>query len=220
MAPLIPPGKFIVVDGPDFCGKGTQCELLEKYLKKHPRDKHKQFDVWDTREPWHSKYGKRIRVMLETEKDPRGKAREFTDLYIKDRAVHVPVIRYLIKKGSHVLGDRYYYATGAYQGAQGVSMKDIFEPQRKFPVPDLAIILLTSVEESTRRKAADRQRPYDEVFEKSHEFMAKVYANYKNMVAILEEQGIRHNLVYVDGERSIDAVFQDMKSLVDKLLFP
>ncbi len=209
------PGKFIVIDGPDVCGKGTQCSRLAAYLMSYPADKHKQFDVWHTREPWHSQQGKRIRVLLETAAAPTAElGKELTTLYIQDRIEHLRVILPMLDKGTHVLSDRYMYSTIAYQGAQGIPMDDLLLPQAMFRVPDLAIILLTSTEESIKRKAAARDRPYDEVFEKSHGFMEKVHANYARMAEMLPS----HKLIYVDGNQERDAVYNDIKSRVDAVL--
>ena len=59
-------GKFIVLEGPDRCGKSTQAKLLYNYLLE------KGFDVVLTREPGGTKTAEQIRqILLEPELDVR-----------------------------------------------------------------------------------------------------------------------------------------------------
>jgi dTMP kinase len=208
-------GKFIVIDGPDFCGKGTQCSRLVAYLMSHPGDRHKQYDVWHTREPWHSEQGKRIRELLETANAPTLElGKELTRLYIEDRRQHLLRIMPLLQSGTHVVCDRYMYSTIAYQGAQGVPVHDTIPPQQDFLVPDLSIIIELPVAESLRRKAAARDRPYDEVFEKSAAFATLVHTNYAQMADWLPW----HNIAFLNGDQSKDDVALAIQKQVDELL--
>jgi len=211
-----PRGKFIVLDGPDFCGKGTQMQRLVSRIMDHPLDRdRKQANVYWTREPWHSVHGRTIREILKTAKNPKSMAQELTDLYIADRREHLQTIMPLLLKGTHVVSDRYTYSTIAYQHAQGIALEVLLGRQEFFLTPDLAVILTISVQESVFRKAAERQRPYAEVFETSAKFMRAVHKNY----AKLGEMMPGHPIVYVDGGKDRDTVANTIAQHVDKALF-
>ena len=67
MRPVIK-GKFIVFEGLDFCGKGTQIRLINDYLMSHPADdKLKLISVLSTRNPSNSIHTMQIRDVLQSE---------------------------------------------------------------------------------------------------------------------------------------------------------
>lgn len=210
-------GKFIVIDGPDYCGKGTQCRLLVPYLMDHPSDKTaKRITVLATREPSNSDYGMHIRDMLAAEADPKENAAKFANLFIEDRKMHLQnQVLPALENGAVVVSDRYMYSTIAYQAAQGIDPQTLIQRQTLFCVPDLSIII-PSLETIIKRKAAAKERSYEEVFEKQHAFMAAVRDNY----VLMKDWLPGHNLIYVDGNRSIENVFGDIKHFVDKVVFP
>ncbi|GAG30792.1 unnamed protein product, partial [marine sediment metagenome] len=51
-------GKFIVLDGPDGCGKSTQCALLTEWLKENG------VEVVSLRDPGDTAIGEKIRQIL------------------------------------------------------------------------------------------------------------------------------------------------------------
>jgi dTMP kinase len=95
-------GKFIVFEGIDGSGKGTQMMMAAQYIYSASG----RHDVLLTREPT-----KRL----------------VSDDYIGDRMRHVnEVIVPCLESGVHVLCDRYLYSTMAYQG--DVLHPDVPEP--------------------------------------------------------------------------------------------
>ncbi len=117
-------GKFIVLDGIDGCGKGTQVKLLANYLF----DSNKKNHVFLTREPYHSEHYEEIRRLLKSGLNPRDNAERLTELFVADRKVHVALIESLLSQGINVVSDRYKYSTLAYQQTQGIS----FEKKPRF----------------------------------------------------------------------------------------
>ena len=210
-------GKFIVIDGPDYCGKGTQTRRLVSYLLDHPLDRAaKGISVLATREPTGSQYGRRIRELFATLNDPKSRGEEIAQLFLQDRRLHLEkMVIPNLEQNVHVICDRYMYSTIAYQQAQGVDLHYLIDQQKTFLVPDVAIIILPSVAEIVKRKAAERNRPYDEVFEKSHAFIEQVRENYTKMKEWLPQ----HNIIMIDGDRTPEAIFEDIKKLVDKVVF-
>lgn len=210
-------GKFIVLDGPDYSGKGTQTRKLVSYLMDHPQDRaDKRITVVATREPYMSEYGKQIRELLRTMTNPKEKAAELADLYIKDRVVHLKdCVEPALAAGHIVVSDRYWWSTLAYQSAQGVPMDELIKRHDGMRTPDVSFLIMPTLEQMVIRKANDRGRPYDEVFEKSGDFMRKVHENYGNMENVMPNR----NILYIDGDKSIDTVHGEICDVVDALIF-
>jgi dTMP kinase len=148
-------GKFIVIDGPDGCGKSTQLELLGNYLRD------KGLDVVSTYDPGGTKIGNQISRLLKY--DAQGPMAPTTEvlLFMASRAQLVnEVIRPAIEQGQTVLCDRFVSATCAYQGSMGFPIQQILELARICTEnlwPDLTIILDRPAEvglERTGRKRA------------------------------------------------------------------
>ena len=142
-------GKFIVLDGPDGSGKGTQIELLRQKLVAEG------LKVVYCRDPGGTAIGDRIREMLLKHDLSAMDVRCEAFLFMASRAQLVgEMIEPAIKAGKMVLGDRFISATCAYQGAAGFNVERIIELGR-FAVgdtwPDLTLILDVPVEEGFRR---------------------------------------------------------------------
>ena len=125
--------KFIVFDGVDCAGKGTQISLLLKYLKKQGKS------FWSTNEPcsFPNKLIDLHNVMFTKS--------EIMALMLLDRQKHIENLEHFIKTADYVICDRYYYSTYAYQcllyGLSSIeSMKQIHE-YMGCPKPDIGIIL-------------------------------------------------------------------------------
>ena len=73
-------GKFIVLDGLDGSGKGTQVKLLVNYLF----DKDKNNHPWLTREPYRSRYYQEIRRLLKSGIDPKANALRLARLFLEE----------------------------------------------------------------------------------------------------------------------------------------
>ncbi len=132
-------GKFIVFDGPDGSGKGTQIEQLQAVLTSAA------VPVTRAKDPGGTPIGDRIRhVLLDfdlSEMDARCEAL----LFMASRAQLVSaVIRPALARGEAVLCDRFVSATCAYQGAAGVDPKTVIDLAR-YAIgetwPDLTIVV-------------------------------------------------------------------------------
>ncbi|MBQ8396523.1 MAG: dTMP kinase, partial [Oscillospiraceae bacterium] len=105
-------GKFIVIEGLDGSGKGTQIVMLAEYLKANGI----QYAL--TAEPTEHATGGLVRDTLcgLTKRTPA----ELAGLFLSDRIAHCsnPVygMKNLLEKGINVICDRYYYSSFAYQG--------------------------------------------------------------------------------------------------------
>ncbi len=142
-------GKFIVFDGPDGCGKGTQIELLRRALTAAGGE------VVLGKDPGGTVIGDRIRHVLLGYDLAEMDVRCETLLFMASRAQLVgEVIDPAIAAGKTVLCDRFVSATCAYQGAQGY---DLEATMRLAPYaigdrwPDLTIVLDVDVQDGFAR---------------------------------------------------------------------
>jgi len=147
-------GKFIVLDGPDGCGKSTQLKLLASYLEA------KGVEVVQTYDPGGTKIGDQISKLLKY--DAQGKMDVYTEamLFMASRAQLVAeIVKPALQKAKTVLCDRFISATCAYQGSSGYPLDKIIE-LGKFAVgdtwPDLTIILDIPADEGRNRTGHKR----------------------------------------------------------------
>lgn len=203
-------GLFIVVEGIDGSGKSEIIKMLHNYLFS----KNKKFRILTTREPTNGKFGSQIREMLRNEKDPQSSSQILMELFVKDRRDHLnyTIEPFLKSTNEHetniVLCDRYYYSTIAFQGAQGLDMKELIEKNGEFRKPDVAFIL--DVEPETALKRIEGREK--EKFEKL-EFMKKIRANFLKLPELLKD-----NIKIMDSNKAINELFKDIRKEVDKIL--
>jgi dTMP kinase len=201
-------GLLIAFEGVEGAGKGTQIEMVERFLREHALD----FVV--TREPGGTETGERIRQLLLDPAtgviDPRAEAL----LFAAARAQTVShVIRPGLAAGKIVICDRYIDSSLAYQGwARGLGETDVLSlnvwaTQGLFP--DLVILLHLEPERGLARSsdAPDRMEAEDQGF------FAKVADAY---LRIAEEHPER--FVVVDADRDPAAVFDDVREAVERAL--
>ena len=113
-------GKFIVLDGPDGSGKGTQLALLARWLESQG------LDVTRAVDPGGTPAGEHIRDILLHRKDLSLDCMCETLLFMASRAQLVAeIVCPAIRQGRVVLCDRFISATLAYQGALGVAPEKI-----------------------------------------------------------------------------------------------
>ncbi|MDD6152692.1 MAG: dTMP kinase [Elusimicrobia bacterium] len=142
-------GKFIVLEGPDRCGKSTQAKLLVNHLISLGKD------VVLTREPGGTPTAEKIRqIVLEPGLDVRPMAELF--LYEASRAQHTQEkIIPALEAGKIVICERYTMSTCAYQGyGRGIDL-NVIDTLNKIATldmkPDLTLVFLMSDKYFTER---------------------------------------------------------------------
>ena len=106
--------KFIVLDGPDGCGKSTQAKMLADWISKEG------IETLSFRDPGTTVIGEAIRRILLDPVNKEMDARTELSLYMAARAqLWAQKIKPALKKGKCVLLDRWLSSTCAYQGYAG-----------------------------------------------------------------------------------------------------
>lgn len=137
---------FIVIEGIDGSGKGTQVELLGKRLEEAG------VDVMLTFEPTRGPIGEIIRDHM---RDPSLDDRSLALLFAADRIEHIEKeISPALLSGRTVISDRYAYSSIAYQG-QTVDPGWVGMINSDALRPDLVVILDMGSSE-VRRRIQDR----------------------------------------------------------------
>ncbi len=158
------PGRFVVLDGPDGCGKSTQFSRLSSYCCNLG------VQVEEVREPGGTEIGEQIRSLL---LDPENEAmvvRAEMLLYMASRAQLLSErIAPALESNRLVLADRFISSTLAYQGtAGGLSPEEIAkvgevatggESGRR---PDLVVIFDVDEQTAAARRAGDASRHADD----------------------------------------------------------
>jgi len=186
-------GIFIVLEGIDGCGKSEQARLLNDWLLAEGHD------VLMTAEPTRNRIGKFIREILsgKEEVDPK----TLSLLFTADRVEHLNEINFALDRGKIVISERYYYSTVAYQAAQNVNENWLLELNSFAREPDLTLLIDAEPEISANRTSTE------EIFENA-EFLQKVRTNYLGF----------NDMRKIDGNRSIEDIFNDVKKAVSELL--
>ncbi len=191
-------GKFIVLEGPDGCGKTTQCERLLAALLAEGKD------AMLTHENTSGPAGQLITQLL-TEHRVMGPA-AMQLLYTADRADHVEtVIKPALAAGKTVISSRYRHSSIVYARALGIDHRWIQRANEPFPMPNITIVLLPPLEICLelirKRKSAD-------AYEKAADLQERVHAAYRELAA--EDP----TMVILDSWGSIDEIAVRIRTLV------
>jgi dTMP kinase len=196
------PGKFIVFEGLDGSGQSTQTKLLGSFSEK------KGYQVILTKEPTlDSRAGRRIREALDEKISIEPD--ELQQLFAQDRKEHLEkLIIPNLKKGKIVISDRYFFSSFAY-GSIDLDLNWLIELNKDFILPDIIFFLEVRPEICLER--IEKRGERIALFEKK-EKLEKVWRNYKQVLDRFD------NVYIINGEESIEEVFEQIKKIVTKEL--
>ena len=204
-------GLFITFEGTEGSGKTTLIDKVENYLND------KGFKVIKTREPGGIKIAEQIRnVILDVNNTKMDKITEAL-LYAASRRQHlVEKVLPNLEKGYIVICDRFIDSSLAYQGyARGIGIDKVYKinlsatdgilPDYTFYIDVRPEIGLSRIEKNNREQ--NRLDLENITFHKN------VYEGYKQVEKMFPERFIN-----INGEQSIEEVFNDIKNKLDYIL--
>jgi dTMP kinase len=193
-------GKYIVLEGGDNVGKTTQARILADEL-----------DSALIREPGGTQLGEQIRSLIlhsDEEMSPYTQAL----LHAATRAQLVSeVFEPLLINGAHIVSDRSWVSSAAYQGVQGVELADI-QVINEFALanyinPDLLLLLDATPKDVKPRSSGPLDR-----YEREHEdFHNQVREKYL-------EIGKKLGAVIIDATASVEDISEEIRSVVSEKL--
>ena len=196
-------GRFIVLDGPDGCGKSTQVRRLCQWLTGQG------VAVDSFRDPGDTAIGEKIRqLLLSPEHGQMGTMTELL-LYMASRAqLWTEKIAPALQMGHCVVLDRWLSSTCAYQGhAGGFGMERVIqvaEQTLERVWPDLTVILDVDGETAGGRM----QRSLDRMEQKGDGYHAKVREGFLQLA-----KG-RAGFVVVDARGDVETVHKEIIEVV------
>ena len=199
-------GKFIVLDGPDGCGKSTQCKLLAEWLSE------KSIEVETYRDPGTTRVGEEIRQILLNPDNTAITTAVEVMLYMAARAqLLAEKILPALKNNKCVILDRWLSSTCAYQGFAGSFGMDriiaIANNSLELTWPDLTIILDVNLETAAPRLNAT----LDRMEQKGTEYHNKVRQGF------FELAKNRKDVIVVDAADDIESVHRQVIEHVEKV---
>lgn len=183
-------GIYIAFEGWEASGKSTQARLLAERL-----------DALLTREPGGTDLGRDIRTMLLGD-GPVPTPRAEALLFAADRAQHIEeLVEPSLAAGRHVVTDRSYGSTLAYQGhGRGQSVEQLMQLVQLASVdvlPDLVILLEVPLDTSDDRLGGDRDRLERE----AQDFAQRVVRGFAEIAASDPDRW-----VVIDGHGAVEDV--------------
>ena len=194
-APLSLEGRFIVLDGPDGCGKSTQARLLTDWLSGQG------VPAVMLRDPGDTAIGENIRdILLSVEHATMCTPTEVM-LYMASRAqLWAERIAPALDQGKCVVLDRWLSATCAYQGYAGgfgaERVAQIATDTLERVWPDLTIVLDVNLETAAGRL----RRELDRMEQKGDAYHNEVHDGFLKLA-----EG-RDDFAVVDASEDIQAV--------------
>lgn len=207
-------GFFVVFEGINGCGKGTQLPILEEYVYNLD----KANSIFRTREPnVFDDNGERARKMLRGEGNPYSNNSMAVKYFASNRKTHNNIFVPMLKLGINVFSDRYWHSNFAFQGAQGISYEDIAVANKGLRVPDLTFLIDVPVDLAFNR-LYNRDGLTRRKFDSNRDFLERVRSNYLELPKILPSLIGDGSMVVVDGEGSIEDAFLEIKNSYDSFL--
>ncbi|MBC8288488.1 MAG: dTMP kinase [Nitrospinae bacterium] len=194
-------GFLIVFEGIDGTGKSTQCRLLAESL--HER----HVPHISLAEPTRGTWGMKIRKLLSEGREGISPQEELS-WFVNDRREDIERnIMPALQSNKVVLMDRYYFSTAAYQGALGLDPEQIrLENETFAPVPDRALIFLTSPEICLERIESSRDQK--SAFEKL-DYLQNVQNIFKSFTG--------PNIRFIDSVGSLSEVHEKVLAEIEDL---
>jgi dTMP kinase len=201
-------GRFLVLDGPDGCGKSSQARLLRDWLEGQ------RVPTVGFRDPGATAIGEKIREILLSPAHEAMTTPAEVLLYMAARVqLWAEEIQPALSAGRCVVLDRWLSSTCAYQGYAGAfGMEKVIEIAHNSLErvwPDLTIILDVDLKTAARRL----QRELDRMERKGDSYHSRVREGFLKLA-----EG-RPDFVVVDATGSMETVHKEVVRAVQKLSY-
>jgi dTMP kinase len=201
-------GRFIVLDGPDGCGKSSQARLLMDWLQSQG------VSTVGFRDPGATVIGEKIREILLSPAHEAMTTPAEVLLYMAARVqLWAEKIKPALSEGRCVVLDRWLSSTCAYQGYAGAfGMEKVIEIARaslERVWPDLTIILDVDLETAAQRL----QRELDRMERKGDGYHGRVREGFLKLA-----EG-RPDFAVVDATADMETVHKEVVKVVEKLSY-
>jgi dTMP kinase len=200
-------GRFIVLDGPDGCGKSTQAKLLARWLQEQG------VKTGCYRDPGDTAIGEKIREILLSPEHTAMSTRTELLLYMAARAqLWAEKMAPALHENRCIVLDRWLSSTCAYQGhAGGFGIDKVIKIatdclERVWP--DLTVILDVDLETASRRL----KRQLDRMEAKGDGYHQKVREGF------LELARQQESFHVVDAAGDVETVHKNVIEEVEKFL--
>lgn len=207
-------GKLVAFEGIDGSGLTTQARMLQDWFRREGKN------CLLTKEPTEGPVGALIRQVIRKHANGPEEERDldhyFALLFAADRLYHLftPILPAL-RSGTHVITDRYYLSSLAYQGLT-VDFDSLAAMNARCRAADLTVYLHVPVEACMQRIGEER-RWHPDLYDQSDN-LDRVQENFLIMAERLAQGG--HRIEIVDGDESPEAVHASVLRAVRKLLAP
>lgn len=208
-------GKFIVIEGIDYSGKGTQVDLLRAHFP----------NIFYTREPGGTPLAEQIRAMVLLKDGPRSNPLTDFFLFQAARASHVnDVIAAKLSNGTHVICDRYDSSTYAFQvvGEQRKELDPLFWKIRDLlsPTyhPDAYLILDLSPETAVKRSEAGGSKHQTRFDVQPLDFHKRVREGLLAFADKVSTGGGSTRVHFVDANKPPEDVANELRALVAEII--
>lgn len=207
--------KLIVLEGIEAAGKGKASIAIMNFLAS------KGQRVVHTREPGGTPYAEALRTVVTSKEYVTPGICEVMGFY-GARCDHTQsLIIPALENGSHVLSERYYASSFAYQKQTQTELEAVHAIcQPYLREPDLVLFLDITPETSVKRMAEQRVAKgiaLDKFELRGLEFMQSVRANYLR-IAKNETPATHKRWCTIDAEQPIEKVHQDIFQILTEAL--
>lgn len=208
-------GKFIVIEGIDYSGKGTQVDLLRAHFP----------NLFYTREPGGTPLAEQIRALVLLKDGLQSNPLADFFLFLAARASHVTdVISKKLEEGTHVICDRYDSSTYAFQIAaeERKELEPLFWAVRERLTeayrPDAYIILDLPADVAIKRSEAGGSKHQTRFDAKPLEYHKRVREGLMAFAEKVEASNYGTKVHFVDASRTPELISEDLRKVVADII--